>query len=601
MSAPTPIVARVLSERRRAWLARPKSHVVLALLSVLLCTSSIGIGWQLDDHVHHVLVRGGDGSHAMWTEPPHPLDLFRFVDGDEADWRHGLETGVAPWYTSERVRLAFARPLASLTHVFDYTVLEHAPWAMHLHSLLWLFVLGWAVARLVRRVEDGWIAGLVILFYVLDAGHGVPAGWLSNRNPLLAGAFGALGLEAHIRHRRGELKTPLASLALCALGLLAGETMIGWLGFFAAFALTLDPRGWRRGLVALWPLGLLVIAWRIGYRALGYGASGSALYVDPLRDPLHFARVLVERLPQLLGGQLGGPPAGFLSLAGRDTELVAIGLAMLVVVGLGAALVPLLRRDPRARFWGLGALLATIPVCATQPHPRLMLVAGLGVAGVIGRYLAGVVEAPPSARFPRVLAAFWLLSLGLVSPLRLPFEAYSAALVGRPNRLATDSIPADAEGETLVVLTVPDPMFMCAQVPLALASLDRPRPARLRCVASVETRAEITREDAHTLVVRAPDGLLSGYFVPLLRDHDDPLEPGWSLTLSDVRMEIAERAPDGGPLALRLRFVAPLEDPSLHFVVWSPTEEGFVPFSLPAEGETTTVRGQPITELFMGG
>lgn len=596
-----PWIARVLGERRRAWLARPRSHLILALASALVCSTSLGVGWQLDDHVHHVIVRGGDGARLMWREPLHPLDLFRFVDGDEADWRHGVELGAAPWYTSPRVRLAFFRPLASATHFVDYRWLERAPWAMHLHSLLWLFALGWAVARLVRRIEEGWVAGLIVLFYVLDPSHGVPAGWLANRNQLIAGVFGALALEAHVRWRREELRTPIAPITLAALGLAAGESMLGWAAFFGAFALCLDPRGPRRGLVALAPIAALVIAWRVVYGALGYGAGGSALYVDPVRDPLRFSAAVLERMPQLLAGQIGGPPAGMASLGGREAELAAIGAGVLVVATFAAVAWPALREDARARFWALGALLAAIPVCATQPHTRLMLVAGLGVAGVLARSLARVVEGAPAHRAARGLLFAWLALFVVVAPGRLAFEAWSVALVGRPAALAAASVPEEAAGRTLVVLAVPDPMFMCGQLPLTLASLDRPRPARLRCVAAAERRALVAREDERTLVVRVPDGLLSAYFIPLLRDPSDPIEEGWTLSLSDVTYSIAERDAEGRPLALRMRFATPLEDASRVFVAWSPRERRFAIFEPPAVGQEREIEGQSMAQLMGGG
>ncbi|HJL15815.1 MAG TPA: hypothetical protein RMH99_09170 [Sandaracinaceae bacterium LLY-WYZ-13_1] len=650
-------VARRLTPARRAWLARPRSHAVLVLVSVLLCAPALGVGWQLDDHVHHLLVQGGREARIMWRDPPHPLDLFRFVDGDRADWRWGLSTGAAPWYMHPEVRLAFWRPVAAATHVLDYTLLEEAPWAMHLHSLLWLLALGLAVARLVRRLEAGWVAGLTVLFYVLDPGHGMPAGWLANRSILMAGAFGALALDAHLRWRRGTLRTPIGSLLWMALALLAGESALGWVAFFVAFAGVLDPAGPKRGLLALAPLGALVVSWRFAYRALGYGAAHSAIYVDPVREPLEFALALAQRMPQLLAGQLGGPPAGVLALA-PSLAPAAIGAALVVVAVALVALVPHLRRDRPARFWALGALLATVPVCATHPHPRLMLVAGLGVAGVLARFVASVVHGPAGesgstdraatsavaedassradapaeaasrpvdavggpapvgagprpvdasgagsgrvpSRFERGLAAVWLVLLVVVAPLRMPFEAWSVTLLGGPARRAVDGVPAEAVGRTLVVLAVPDPMFMCGQTPLALASLERPAPARFRCVAPVEGHAELVREDARTLVVRVPDGLMDAFFVPLLRDRDARFAPGWRLALSDVRFTIAGRGPDDRPTALRLRFDTPLEDPARLFVAWSPAARRFVPVELPAIGETIRIEGEPLAELLI--
>ncbi len=192
---PIPWVARILTSDRRDWLTRPRNQLLLTLLSVLLCSASINLGLQLDDHSHRLVAHANDTAHSVVTTPPHRFDLFNFFSGNALALQEFHEVGVAPWYAPSHLRLAFARPLSSATHVFDYALLDSWPWAMHLHSLFWLFLLGIAVSRLVRRLEGGWIAGLVILFYVLDSGHGTPAGWLANRNQLIAGVFGALALD----------------------------------------------------------------------------------------------------------------------------------------------------------------------------------------------------------------------------------------------------------------------------------------------------------------------------------------------------------------------------------------------------------------------
>ena len=87
--------------------------------------------WVHNAHQVIIIVQAviiqGYGTEAMWLHPPHPLDLFRFVDGSADNWRHGVEMGTAPWYTEPSVRLAFARPISSLTHWLDYTFIADWP------------------------------------------------------------------------------------------------------------------------------------------------------------------------------------------------------------------------------------------------------------------------------------------------------------------------------------------------------------------------------------------------------------------------------------------------------------------------------------------
>ncbi|MGE0788345.1 MAG: hypothetical protein AB7S26_21910 [Sandaracinaceae bacterium] len=605
--APEPrvrVAARLLGPRVRGWLAHPRLLPVVLVLSALAASSSLGLGLQLDDHAQRLLVERDPEILRMWPNPPARWDLFRFADGSE-NTTQLIEQGVFPWYMTSGLRLAFLRPLASVTHNVDYLLLERAPALMHLHSVLWFAFLVWAVWRLIRRVESGWMAGLLLVFYAFDATHGTPIAWLANRNALIAGAFGALALERHIAARMAAKHSP-ASIALFAVALAGGESAIAWLGFFASYAVFLDPTGRRRGLLATLPHLAIVAVWRAIYGAMGYGASGSALYIDPAREPVKFFFAMLERLPQLLGGGFGGPLAGMAGFFGRPAELAAIGVAVLALVLASIALYPVLRSVPAARFWALGAVLGTIPACATIPAGRLLLISGLGLGALVVHLCAWVVEpdrspAPPrrAGWFAGALAVAYLVIWGAISPARLFVEIQGTAALGLPNRLAVESIDDTIGGRTLVVLAVPDPLFMCGQLPLGLASRDRPYPSRVRCIASVETQVRIRREDERTLVLEADDGLLNGFFVPLMRDASQPLSAGFTFDYDDVHLTVRETDAEHRPTRIALAFTDPLDDPQLELVVWSVEDQGYVTFVPPPVGESVDVHGQPMHTIFM--
>src|SRR6185503_5819166 len=205
------------------------------------------------------------------------------------------------------------------------------PFVMHAQNLLWYGVLAGAAALLYRRLlSPGWAAGLAALFYAADDAHGHAVGWISNRSALMAAAFATLALVMHDRWRRdgfraGAVLSPLFLL----LGLASSELALGVAGYFVAHAVLLDPAPRaRRALAALsWLLPLA--AWATAYRLLGHGVWRSGLYVDPLIQPLRFARALLERTSVLLLGQLGFPPSDFHTrLDGRGATLLAAGAAL---------------------------------------------------------------------------------------------------------------------------------------------------------------------------------------------------------------------------------------------------------------------------------
>src|SRR5207253_10254072 len=108
-----------------------------------------------------------------------------------------------------------------------------------------------------------------------------------------------------------------------------------------------------RRVASLVPYALVTLAWRVAYARLGYGSSGSSLYVDPIAEPLRFIALVPERWLVLAQAQLVGPPSDlWMYLAPHRSMLLAIAL---VLLGASAwVLAPLLRHDPRARFFACG-------------------------------------------------------------------------------------------------------------------------------------------------------------------------------------------------------------------------------------------------------
>ena len=361
---------RKLGEQWRRLLESPRLPWLAALTAGLLCTPSLFAGLATEDYVFRAASRAPLG----WST----LNVFGGPEAPGATVTDRTQ-GILPWLAPDDFHIAFWRPLSSLTHQLDYRMLEGAPWLMHLESILLFIALVYVAARLYRRLfEAPQVAGLATLFFALDDAHGQAVGWLANRNAILAGLFGLVALFFHDRWRRDGWRpgAALAPLAL-ALSLLSGELGLGALGYFVAHALFLDPG--RRRYWACLPAFAVTLAWALVYRALGYGARGSGLYLDPLRDPLTFLQALPDRFGTLCLGQLAFPPADVWSWLhdGPRTLLPIAGLALM------ACLVGLVRRASAAtHFCLLGGAAALLPVlCRISQRP----VAGPGRIGPVWR------------------------------------------------------------------------------------------------------------------------------------------------------------------------------------------------------------------------
>jgi hypothetical protein len=483
--------------------------ISVTLIAVFLCAPSLWLGLQLDDYVHR-LVLSSPPVDTEWTRSP--INAFSFVDGDENVIRRALDGGRIPWWSHPELRLAFFRPLSSVTLWADFNIWPNQPWLMHLQSLLWLAAAVFAAAVFYRRLLlPAWVAGLAGLLFAIDDAHGLPAVWLANRNASIAVFFGLAALIAHDRWRRETWKPGafIAPLAL-TLGLLAGEIALATGGYLIAYALFLDSGSRRKRLASLVPSAIIGATWWAAYRWLGYGAAGSGVYIDPGGNPVEFLRAVFERAPMLFSGLWVAPSSlgHFFSLSATHTLwLVTIALA----VGIGLLLLPILKRDPVARFFCLGMVIALVPSCAAFPDDRLLFFASFGGMGLMAQFLAAVWRRDdwvPSSRMRRLPLSvtawiFVLIHLAL-SPVLLATTASRIDMFGSIVLRAAESVPSDPAVANRVAVIVNTPSaFFSIYGPLMQATHGRHVPSRTLVLGSGIYPMTISRPAANALAIRA--------------------------------------------------------------------------------------------------
>jgi hypothetical protein len=345
-----------------------------------------------------------------------------------------------------------------------------------------------------------------------------------------------------------------------------------------------------------------VLLWRATYTQLGYGAVGSGVYLDPGRDPLGFLQAAATRFPVLLLAQLALPPADLWDLyplifpAGR---LLTLFVALLVLTAFGAALVPLWKSNPAVRFWTVGCLLSTLVMCATFAHDRLLTGISLGAMPLVAELLAILIRNSARPRWLSVVAGAAALCHVVIAPLLFPFRAQATNSVNRVLGRAHHSIPSDraVTGRSVILLNPPlDPFASYFMMHRAVTG--EPRPKHLRWFATGVSALRIQRVDASTLRIRPTEGFLSSFTQMMLRSPHEPIRLGQRLTLSDVTIEVSALAVDGRPSEILVRFAVPLEHPSLQWLQWG--KHDYVPFRVPAAGETLLVPAVDMSEMMFG-
>jgi hypothetical protein len=589
------------AETIRRFLERSDAPWLIVGLALLLSMPSLFTGLCADDFIHQLLLRKDPGIAGLAFRP---LDLFAFADGDPTRTHQLINEGMYPWWTDPDVVLAFLRPITSATHYLDHLLWPSQPVLMHLHSLLWFALLLVVVGTVYRRfLRTGWIASLALLLFAIDDARAPTLGWLANRNALVALTLSLPALIAHDKWRRdgsghGAWLGPLA----LGIGLLAGEAALVVVAYLLAYALFIDQGLLRARLLRLAPYALVVLVWRAAYVHLGYGSVGSGVYLDPGRDLLGFLAAAATRLPVMLLAQFALPPADLWDLyplifpAGRALTLL---VALVVLAALGAAIVPLWKRDPVIRFWTVGCLLSTLIMCATFPHDRLLTGISLGAMALVAELLAAFIQSGARGRLASIVAGTLVFCHVGVAPLLFPFRAQATTSVNRVLGRAHQSVPADAAVTSRSVVLVNPPIDPFVGYFLAYrTAASEPRPKHLRWFATGVTALWINRVDETTLRIRPRAGFLSSFTQMMLRSSNRPIGLGQRIALSDVTIEVSALTADGRPSEILVRFAVPLEHPSLQWLQWG--KHDYVPFRVPRVGETTVVPAVDMSEMMFG-
>jgi len=577
----------------RRWLASPRIAWAAALLAAALTLPSLGNGLGIDDHMYRARVLEG------WDASRSARDLFLYADPDRpVQAREAMASGELSWWAAPRLRWRFFRPLAQILHHVEFRMFGRGgERLMHLHSVLWMAALAALVAVLYRRLlAPPWLAGLAALFYAVDHGHGFTVGWLANRCMLMAAVFAVLCLIAHDRWRRDAWRpgAALAPLAL-ALALLSSEESIAIAGYLVAHAAFLDRAPGRRRVLALAPAAVVIAAWYVARGAAGYGSDGTGSYTNPFDQPIAFLAQATWRIPIYVHSLLGALPADLWEVYFVRRGLTGVMVTAGVVFTLLAiaTLARLVRGDRVAAFWALGAALALIPVCAAHPTDRHMFLVGLGGIALCSQFLGAWVDrADPIRRrlLPRAPAAaiaavvFIVAVRAVLSPVALPIRAMIPGDVSRGLDRIEALVPSDSMLTRQDVVLVNAPFkYLCNFVSVVRRSKGGPSPRRWWCLGVSPNGVEVGREDANTLVLRPERGYLASFEDTNVRSRRIPFAPNDTVDLDGLTMTVRSVTADGRPAEVAARFVLPLDNPELRWLVFK--DGAYRPFVPPKAGQ----------------
>ncbi|MVF11755.1 hypothetical protein FT643_06310 [Ketobacter sp. MCCC 1A13808] len=555
------------------------------VLGMLLALPCLWVGLQLDDYFHWGLVT--QRSQVLQTlSPASPYGLFSFLDGDPARVVDMMNLGLVPWWTYPQVEYAFWRPLTELTHGLDYSLWPQTPMLMHLQSLIYFGIMLWLCFQLFKKIQGETSAWLWASFlFALSYSHGVPAGWLANRNSVLAVIFVILAIASHHRWREYDQSAiSLRSCLLLVLGLLCGEMAVTAGAYLLSYALFYDKGDWRSRFYSLVPYAVVGLAWLSIRAILGYGASGSGHYLDPLSTPILFLEMLTQRVLVLVGGLFLVVPPELGSALPAYRIWVYLALFLLVIWVAW----PLLKSDRRARFWLCGSLLCLIPVASTVPHSRLLIAASVGAAGFLGLLFVawrnGKLRRSGLAGAATGIVAVLLMVLNLgLSSLLLPLEIVSMRLMGDNflnNGAVSWNLQDLPQGATPILINPPlssaggyiNGIRLYEELPVT---------AKTWLLASGTRSLKVSVLNQHTLDIESAEGLYDAQQEGVLRGPQAPFSVGDSVQLDGMIVTVMA-VDEGVPTQARFQFAKPLNSDLYRFAHWH--GGSVAPCRLPAKG-----------------
>jgi hypothetical protein len=152
-----------------------------------------------------------------------------------------------------------------------------------------------------------------------------------------------------------------------------------------------------------------------------------------------------------------------------------------------------------------------------------------------------------------------------------------------------EGIPS-GPGAAVTTVLAPD-VFHSRYLPYRRRAAGLPTPRRWRTLSIAPYDHRVTRPDTTTLELEVINGHMLGTPVEsMLRSPDNPLRPGSTVDLEDIRVEVLA-TDEVGPTRVRFHFDRALDDPDLAFLAWQ--DGSLARFRPPPVGDSVTLRWMP--------
>lgn len=322
--------------------------------------------------------------------------------------------GYLPWWVGDSVSMHMFRPLASLTHWFDYNFLGRDIVLMQLHTVMYLCFFALSLYWLFRRLGlPGWVPALAMSFIVYSYTMPPNIGWLAGRNAIMAPIFVVLALGFHHewRTQQRSLFAVLSCLAVM-FAVLSAEAGIACLAYIGAYSLLVDKGKLIPRLSTVLPALAVVVLWRWFYSTQGFGANNIDLYVDPAHSPWQFVTERIPMFGMFWGRLILGPIYHGLHLITLNEMVISIICLVIAVLFFGVFWRQI-KASALMQFGLFSMALAAIPFLSTNPGPRSEPILQIGFFITVSLIYWNVFTGDSSRRIRIFLIGFLIYHLAI--------------------------------------------------------------------------------------------------------------------------------------------------------------------------------------------
>lgn len=601
-----------------------RTHAGFVVCFILLLLTHLpwsGVDLNADDYLLWGQLKGdsvlADKGFSL-SDPSRPLgsralDAFHFYSEKKGTVQAYRDYGNLPWWSSEHALMNPLRPIAALGHWLDFVVFDGNPLLINCLNLFCMAVF-WCGSyllflRLSRSVS---VASIASLLLVMDFSITANFHWLAARNSYMATALAVFSVFFYMRWREERsLISGISAWLLYVAGLLTAEASIALLAYLGAYALTMEKRGWRNGMLSLVPFLAVTVVWRVAYNINGYGADNIGLYADPGRGLMAFVGQLVLVFPAIVLSMMTGADE-LLANLNPDIRNILSLVSWLVIFALVIPVRHLLKRDNRIRFMFLGSVVAVVPfVTLMITSSRSATFSAIGFFYVLAVWLRSLWVNKGKFYWQRILAASiaaWHLFLPMLMGLLISAHLVSVSMLedGLFKALSTGADKDPSRPLVLINHPVPTQFFY---LPYTWAFHERPLPARINALAPGLSEFTLERVGERQFIVSSAEGLpvnqrvslpgANGKFMHpvfafqmlqgLVTSISQKYEVGSSLTAGNMKITPLKMA-GNVPASVEVEFVSADPD-QMSWIVYDWKDSLYHSIAVPAIGEKLIIAG----------